>query len=56
MRISTDCNYGHWTAVDSDTYDCDWDSERGYFSNCPMGHGKTEQEAIADLIAQIEEQ
>lgn len=42
-----------WSAVD-DNYDCDCD-EDGFFSNCPIGHGATEAEAIADLIEQIEE-
>lgn len=35
-----------WTAVDDDTYD-----GRG----CPIGYGSTEQEAVADLLAQVEE-
>lgn len=38
-----------WDAVDDDTYD----GAEG--SNCPIGHGATEQEAIADLMQQIEE-
>jgi hypothetical protein len=42
-----------WQAV-TDNYDCDCDQD-GYFSRDPMGHGATEQEAIADLMAQIEE-
>ncbi len=43
-----------WSAVTHD-YDCDCDQD-GYFSTCPVGHGATEQEAIADLLAQLEEQ
>lgn len=35
-----------WSAVDDDTYDGE---------GCPIGHGATEQEAIADLLEQIEE-
>lgn len=35
-----------WSAVDDDTYDG---------PGCPIGRGATEQEAIADLLAQIEE-
>lgn len=34
-----------WSAVDSDTYDYDQ----------PVGHGATEQEAVADLLSQLEE-
>lgn len=56
MTITTEQNpMGEWTAYDSDTYDCDWDSERGYFSRSPMGYGKTKEAAIADLMAEIEE-
>jgi hypothetical protein len=35
-----------WSAVDDDTYDGAEDS------NCPIGRGATEQEAINDLIMQ----
>lgn len=35
-----------WTAVDDDTYDG---------PGCPIGTGKTEAEAIADLMAQLED-
>jgi hypothetical protein len=38
-----------WSAVDDDTY------EGGEDSNCPIGYGATEQEAIQDLKEQIEE-
>lgn len=38
-----------WSAVDADTYDGAEDS------NCPIGHGATEAEAIADLMEQIGE-
>jgi hypothetical protein len=48
MKIDTrqQCG-GIWTAVDDDTYDgpC-----------CPIGVGRTEAAAIADLMDQIEEQ
>jgi hypothetical protein len=37
-----------WSAIDDDTYDGAEDS------HCPIGHGATEQEAIADLLEQIE--
>lgn len=43
-----------WSAVDDDTYDCDCDQD-GFFTSCPIGHGATEQEAIDDLLEQIEE-
>ena len=35
-----------WCAVDGDTYDGE---------GCPIGFGRTEAEAIADLTIQIEE-
>jgi hypothetical protein len=35
-----------WSAVDDDTYDGE---------GCPIGHGRTEEAAIADLMEQIEE-
>ena len=35
-----------WSAVDDSTYDGE---------GCPIGRGATEQEAIDDLLAQIEE-
>ena len=34
-----------WSALDDDTYE----------PGCPVGWGATEQEAIDDLVAQIEE-
>jgi hypothetical protein len=43
-----------YVAVDLDTYDCDCDQD-GFFSLSPVGHGATEAEAIADLMAQLEE-
>ena len=43
-----------WSAVDDDTYDCDCDQD-GFFSLGPVGHGATEEEAIADLLSQLEE-
>jgi hypothetical protein len=43
-----------WSAIDDDTYDVDCDQD-GFFSRSPIGRGATEQEAIADLIEQIEE-
>ena len=35
-----------WSAIDDDTYDG---------PGSPMGTGRTEQEAVADLLEQIEE-
>jgi hypothetical protein len=42
-----------WTyqAIDTDTYDAAPDQKP-----CPAGYGKTESEAIRDLLDQIEEQ
>jgi hypothetical protein len=45
---------GYWSAIDRDTYDCDCDQD-GFFSTSPVGHGKTEQEAIEDLLREIED-
>ena len=42
-----------WSAV-TDNYDCDCDQD-GFFSTHPVGRGATEQEAIADLIEQLED-
>ena len=42
-----------WSAV-TDNYDADCDQD-GFFSNDPVGHGRTEAEAIADLLQQIED-
>lgn len=42
-----------WSAVDDSTYDCDCDQD-GYYSLCPVGRGATEQEAIDDLMEQLE--
>lgn len=41
-----------WSAV-TDDYDCDCDID-GFFSTCPIGHGATEQDAIDDLLEQME--
>ena len=42
-----------WIAT-TDNYDCDCDQD-GYFSTHPVGHGATEQEAIQDLLNQLED-
>ena len=44
---------GYWHAIDADTYEAESDSE-GWWSKSPVGYGKTELEAIADLMAEIE--
>jgi hypothetical protein len=56
VRIRTNHDYPpipvrqfDWSAIDDDTYDGADDS------SCPVGHGATEQEAIDDLLEQIEE-
>jgi hypothetical protein len=41
-----------WSAV-TDDYDADCDQD-GFFSNCPIGHGATEQDAIDDLLEQMD--
>lgn len=38
-----------WSAIDDDTYDGAEDS------SCPIGRGRTEQEAIDNLLEQIED-
>lgn len=43
-----------WSAIDADTYDADCDQD-GFFSLGPVGRGATEQEAIDDLLEQLEE-
>jgi len=43
-----------WSAV-TDNYDCDCDQD-GFFSTCPIGHGATEDDAIADLLEQLVEE
>lgn len=40
-----------WTAIDDDSYDGAEDSK----TRNQIGYGRTEQEAIADLLEQIEE-
>ena len=42
-----------WSATSPDI-DGDWDGER-YIPSHPIGHGRTEQEAIADYLSLIEE-
>lgn len=58
IRVSTsqpDPYSSDWYAIDDNTYDADCDQD-GFFSLSPMGIGKTEAEAIQDLLDQIEEQ
>lgn len=44
---------GEWKAIDRNTYDVDFDQD-GFYEIGAVGHGKTEQEAIADLLEQME--
>ena len=60
IRIRTEFEYPpipmrnmDWSAIDEDTYDVDCDQD-GFFSTSPVGRGATEQEAIADLLEQME--
>lgn len=47
MKVRTQQHYAtEWTAIDHDTYDG---------PESPIGMGKTEQEAIADLKEQLDE-
>lgn len=43
-----------WAAVDANTYDADFDGD-SFVSTSPCGRGETEQQAIDDLLDQIEE-
>lgn len=43
-----------WSAV-TDDYDCDCDQD-GFFSTSPIGHGATEEDAIEDLLEQIDDE
>ena len=43
-----------WSAV-TDDYDADCDQD-GFFSNCPVGRGPTEQDAINDLLEQLDDE
>jgi hypothetical protein len=46
-----------WEAVDEDAYDADWQGEEtGFVSHSPVGHGATEEAAIADLLDQLIDQ
>lgn len=54
IKVSTHQEYVGWSAVDDNTYDCDCDQD-GFFSLSPVGHGDTEQSAIAALLERLEE-
>ena len=45
---------GSWVAIDADNYEAESDSE-GWWIKSPAGYGKTELEAIRELLAEIEE-
>lgn len=38
-----------WSCVD-ENYDCDFDSESGFYSSCPRGYGKTKLDAFKDYL------
>jgi hypothetical protein len=45
-----------WCAIDEDTYDMTGVDEEGQpYSNHPVGYGRSEAEAIADLKEQLDE-
>jgi hypothetical protein len=46
---------GEWFALDNNTYDAEYEDGR-WFSRSIVGYGKTEQEAIADLLEQMEDE
>jgi hypothetical protein len=59
MKISTHCIYPpipirdyDWSAIDSDTYDGAPDSR----NRAQIGYGRTEQEAITDLMNLLEDE
>ena len=43
---------GEYTAIDTNTYDCDCDQD-GFFSTSPVGWGFSEIGAIADLFEKL---
>jgi hypothetical protein len=43
-----------WTVTD-DSYDCDWDSEIGFYAISPQGTGATKEEALIDYLNQLED-
>jgi hypothetical protein len=55
MRIITTLQPDGWfIAIDADNYEAESDSI-GAWSNSPAGYGKTKEEAIAELLEEIEE-
>jgi hypothetical protein len=47
---------GYWYALDRNTYDAELMPDGYWYSRSTVGHGKTEQEAIADLLEQMEDE
>jgi len=45
---------GSFVAIDADNYDADHNGER-FVSKSPVGYGRTQVEAIKELLADIEE-
>lgn len=61
MKIATEFVYPpipnrdfDWQAIDADTFDAEYIDGVAHTS-CPVGHGRTEAEAIADLLEKIED-
>ena len=58
MKLRTSADYPpipinryDWSCVDDNTFDADFDYEAGhYVSNCPVGHGVTEFDAVVDFV------
>jgi hypothetical protein len=45
---------GSWLAIDADTYDVDCD-ENGFFAIGGIGYGDTRQQAIYNLLAEVQQ-
>jgi hypothetical protein len=55
ITISTELQPdGEWSAVDAENYEAESDSV-GHWSKSPVGYGRSENDAVMDLLEQIEE-
>jgi hypothetical protein len=55
LHFSQQNPYGNeWTVVD-DSYDCDYDSERGFYAIAPQGTGDTKEDALLDYLNQLDD-
>lgn len=55
IHLYTDVDYSNrWYAIDTNTYDADYDYEAGsHVSKSPEGHGDSQFEAATDLLEQL---